>query len=940
MNSKLKDNMKKSILLTGANGFLGTQIALCLLKHDYKIITLIRAKNKSDAENKLYRAWWEFPKLSKEISKQISVVNGDITQENLGMEKEVYDELIHTVTHIIHAAADWNLRSSLENLQKVNIEGTKNLIKFANLIHKNHKLERFSHVSTAYVAGKKEGIIYEDYQIDDSGFLSYYEETKFKSEIEVKKADFDTSIFRPSMIVGHSSTGYIKTFNTLYVPLKFYLKKKLNIIPVSKSMKANFVPVDYVANAIVDITFDNRGNNKIFHLTSPNDALPTMEELANFVKNWADENLDIKLNTPVYISLNEKSIQRIKSLFELFKKKPNKLIEDLNILSPYFNENREYIRNNTEEILGPYKYNWEDFLPKILEFAIYHGFFHRSDRTVHEQALFRLKSDTNPINYYNIIGNEFEKHFSKEIYQDIISASKSIISMKTSKGDKIAIVGDNSTRYLTIDIAIGLTNNISVPLYYTSPLSEIKEILEDSGANILFVGSLRILKELKLNNLDITIVSFCNETIDLPSNFISWEEFLKMGENKEYILDGAVNFNDIATIRYSSGSTGKPRGVIFTHGNLRWMAEFIASMVSWSDRINKISYMSFLPLNHVVEGIMGIYSPYYAPTTLNLYFLRDFHELEKSIGKVKPKIFFSVPRFYEKIWQSVQESKIGRIYLNSNYINSNKILKKILGKIIKRKILKKTGLAGCSQLIVGSAPISYDLLKSFREIGIEVYNAYGLTEAPLLTINPIGKNELGTVGKPINSTSIKIDSVGEILAKGPQVTPGYLKNVNNDLNTFFKDKWLCTGDFGYIDSEGNLVINGRKKEVIINSYGKNINPTKIEVMFKSIPGIEEAMVIGDGKPYCTIILWSNEIDKIKNIDISEFVKNINKDLSRVEEIKKWVILSNDLSIGIDLTANFKLKRNSVTDHYKHVIDFMYDSKNEIDNMIDFGSIEV
>ena len=129
------------------------------------------------------------------------------------------------------------------------------------------------------------------------------------------------------------------------------------------------------------------------------------------------------------------------------------------------------------------------------------------------------------------------------------------------------------------------------------------------------------------------------------------------------LLNVPLNFNDIATIRYTSGTTGKPRGVMFKHGNLRWMAEFIASMPPWKDRISEIYYLSFLPMNHVVEGIMGTYSPYYAPAPLNLYFLEDFHDLAKALQNVRPKIFFSVPRFYEKVWGSVLESRIGKIYI-------------------------------------------------------------------------------------------------------------------------------------------------------------------------------------------------------------------------------------------------------------------------------------
>ncbi len=922
--------MNKVVLLTGANGFLGTQIALRLLRsYNYKIIALVRGNDKQHSTNRLSRAWWEFPELLDELGSRIHVLNGDITRNELGIENQEYKNLIQTVTHIIHTAADWKLKSSLEELQKINVQGTENMLKLAQLAHEDHGLERFSHISTAYVAGGKKGIVSEDSLTSEYGFLSNYEKTKFESEVEVRKSEFDISIFRPSMIVGESSTGYIKTFNTIYVPLRLYLNGKLKVIPVSRSMKINLVPVDYVADAVVKLTFDSRALNKTFHLTAPVESLPTLEELIEFVGQWSQENLDVKISKPIYVPLNVSSIQKISSYGHLFGKGTAKLLETVNTLSPYFNENREYLRDNTEEILGPYRYRWQDFLPKLMEFAVYYGFLHRSDRTVHEQVLFRLQGSSRPVNYYDIVNGEIKESSSTDIYQNIICVSKALQSMGMNKGDKIAVIGYNSTKYLILDIAIGLIGAVSVPIYYTSPLNEIKEILDDSSAKILFAGVPQILNDLKELNTQISVVSLCMQGTSDDSQVISWEEFLKKGETRNEVIYHPLNFNDTATIRYTSGTTGKPRGVMFNHGNLRWMAEFIASMPPWNDRTSEVSYLSFLPMNHVVEGIMGTYAPYYAPASLNLYFLENFHDLEESLQKVRPNIFFSVPRFYEKVWCSVIESRIGQIYLNSNGI-----LKKVLRKLIKRETLKRAGMDRCAQLIVGSAPVSDDLLRCYHEMGIEVYNAYGLTEAPLITINRAGKNRIGTVGEPLPDTYIKINANGEILVNGPQVMSGYFKNDSN----FLEDGWLYTGDLGYGTPEGSLVITGRRKEVIVNSYGKTITPLKIEVMLKNIPGIEEAMIIGDGKPYCSAFLWAEEELSFK--EVNGLINEINTGLSRPEEIKKWVVLNNDLSIGTDLTANLKLKRKAISERCQDVVDFIYGSGTRPDNILHFGSIEV
>ena len=289
-----------------------------------------------------------------------------------------------------------------------------------------------------------------------------------------------------------------------------------------------------------------------------------------------------------------------------------------------------------------------------------------------------------------------------------------------------------------------------------------------------------------------------------------------------------------------------------------------------------------------------------------------------------------MPRFYEKVHDSVIKTRIGKLYENSSGI-----LKTMLGKLIKREVLKKAGLDRCAQLIVGSAPISDDLLQFYHEMGIEVYNAYGLTEAPLVTINRVGRNRIGTVGEPLPSTLIKIDEDGEIMIKGPQLTWGYFKK---DSSSLFKEGWLCTGDFGDLTPEGSLVITGRKKEVIVNAYGKTISPLKIEGMLKNISLIEEAMVIGDGKPYCSAFLWV-ENEKL-NYDIDDGIKKINKKLSRPEKIKKYVVLHNDLEIGADLTANLKLKRKSIIKRNKDVIEFIYHAGTKPNNILHSGFTEV
>ncbi|MEG3224899.1 MAG: long-chain fatty acid--CoA ligase, partial [Methanobacteriales archaeon Met13] len=652
----------------------------------------------------------------------------------------------------------------------------------------------------------------------------------------------------------------------------------------------------------------------------------TIKELLEETRKWAKKELDINLPQPIFLPLSP-LIQKLSPSSQK-NVKPG-LLNILLTLAPYLDEKRVFIRKNTQKFLGPYKLDWKDYLPHLLEYAVYHGFFHRSERTVQEQVLSRLKSQSFPIKFYDMVEGSLKEKPSALMHRDILKAASSLQKLGVIKGDRVALVGLNSTRYLILEVAIGLLGAVSVPIYYTSPPNEIKNILKSSGAMILFVGTPHLMKRLDELDSGVRIISFCRESQKIPASVLSWSLFLKDGDVLE-TPQAPVDFGDLATIRYTSGTTGKPKGVTFNHGNLRWMAESMASLPSWQDRNREVSYLSFLPMNHVVEGILGTYAPYYAPTPLKLYFLEDFHDLAQALPRIRPTIFFSVPRFYEKVWSQLKNSTIGHYYLQS----PEGIIKKSLKQLLHKLILNKAGLNRCSQLIVGSATSSQQLLQDFQDLGVEIHNAYGLTEAPLVTLNRSGANQIGTVGEPLPETRIIISTEGEVMVKGPQITPGYF---DTDLKPPQIDGWLCTGDLGYLTPERRLVITGRKKELLINSYGKSIDPLHIEALLRDLSGVVEVMLVGEGNPYLSALLWVDEDYSPEKINHEIF--KVNKDLSRPEQVKKWAIISNDLSIeGGDLTANMKLKREIITTRYLKVIDALY--QGPIDpRVLHFGQLE-
>ncbi len=888
-------------LLIGGTGFIGTYVARWFLHHtDHGIVVLVRAEDHGAARHRLARAWGDSPDLVAALGSRIEAVAGDVSKEHMGLGECGHRDLVRRVDYIVHSAADIRLNAPLEELRRTNVEGVRNVLRFAEEVHADHGLQRFSHVSTAYVAGRRQGPILEELPSDQFGFLSNYEQSKFEGEALVHEAEhLPVSVFRPGMVVGSSEDGYVRTFNTLYYPLRLYLTGKMRVVPLSSSQRVNLAPVDHVAEAIGRLTLDPRAEGRIFHLVGAAASLPTVGEIVEFTRTWAKGRLGIKLSRPLYFPPAMVLLERGAS-------------ENLSVVAPYLRERREFRTDNVEELLGPFRVDWQELLPRLLEFSVYNGFFHRSDRTVHEQVLFRLSSKRRPVRLHDLIDGRVIARPAEAVRQDMLRAAGALRALGVGKGDRVAIVGTNSSRYLVLDVALGLVGAVSVPLYYTSPPAELDDLIEDSGSRLLLIGSEAVLSHASDMRTSATMVSFCRSLPEgLKDRVTSWEDFLDMGEKSGD--RSPVGFEDLATLRYTSSTTGLAKGVLFQHHHLRFMAECMASLPPWKVRNSEAYYLSFLPMNHVVEGILASYSLFYAPTTLNIYFLEEFRRLQEGLTMVRPTVFFSVPRFYEKMWDGLMANALAKGFLE----RPSKLKRWLLASVIRRRALKAAGLDRCDYLISGSGPMSSDILGSLRRLGIEVHNAYGLTEAPLVTINYSGRNRIGTVGEPLPRTEVAIGDDGEVLVKGPQVTSGYYGGREQP----FREGYLITGDIGHLTEEGSLVLDGRKKELIKTSYGKYVNPLKMETALRDIPGVFEAMIVGEGRPFCAAMVWSEEGT---SPDIDATVEMLNSHLSPPERVKAWVVLPNTLSVqGGELTANMKLRRGQVMQRYAHVIDAIY-----------------
>jgi long-chain acyl-CoA synthetase len=925
--------MTDSFFITGATGFLGTQITRQILADSpAQIIALVRAPDQAAAQKRLEREWWDFPALRQEIGARVQVAAGDLSTPCFGMEDHAYQVLIRQTTQIIHAAADIRLFAPLAELREVNVTGTQTVLEFARAVQRDHGLQRLAHISTAYVAGRRLGAVREDDLRDDDGFLSPYEQSKYEAEQLVRRAagKLPVSIFRPGMIVGDSRSGVIKTFNTLYTPLRLYLTGRFSVSPARPDAKVNLVPVDYVARAVVKLALDPRAVGRTFHLTPPAADSPTQAQLAAYARDWAGREMGIHLPPARFIPLPPTKLTSW-----LFPRIMGRELSSFADLLPYFQNQPVFLRQNSDELLGPYPYRWQDLAGPLLSYAVSCSFWQRSTRTVHEQIMLRLQSRSKPVVYHDMVGGQITPRSSADLRAEIEALIRALAALGISAGDRVAVVGPNHSRYFSILVACGLAGVVVVPLYATSPPAEIESLLRDCQPKLFLVGSPDVhnrLDEIQFKNPVVSFSPFISaHTTQRP--VIAWQDFLKLGAGKPHAGLVPIALDAPAAIFYTSGTTGQPKGLVYQHAQLRWLAETLASMYPWRERNRWGAYLSYLPMNHVVEGILATYSPYYVPAALDIYFLAEFNALPAALLTARPTIFFSVPRFFEKVRAAFGENRLAGFYAKTG----PGFLRRVLRRLLLRGLLHKTGLDRCKQIIVGSAPSSPDLLNFFHDLGVEIHNAYGLTEAPLVTLNRLGRNQRETLGEALPDTEIHIDPDGEIYIRGPQVAAGYLENK---AVLPFPGGWLSSGDLGALTADGYLSIYGRKKDIIITAYGNNIFPAPIEAGLRSIPGVGEALLIGEGRSYCIALIWlegaSPSTADLARIRVG--IDRVNASLSHAEQIKRWAIIPDPLTVmNGSLTGSMKLKREVLSRRFNQVIDALYQDEAPAPDVI-FGSL--
>lgn len=593
--------MTGSIFISGGTGFLGTELCARLLDIcDSPIHVLVRAADQAEALHRLREAWQHDGALYASIGTRAFPVVGDFTQPGLGLDAEAADRLRRQASHVFHVGAEVGFQKGEAELMAVNREGTRNMLAFAGTLE---GLQRFVYVSTAYVAGQRSGVIREDDPVG-TAFSSLYERSKAEAEGLVRAFELPFVICRPGMIVGDSRTGRAKNFNTVYYVMKRMLLGRLRVLPVKRDQRLNVVPVNYVAEAVAKLGFSEASEGRTFHLTCPTAMQPRAGELTDYVRAWAAKNLGVRLPRPAFLPLNA-----VKRLGLIHNEKPGEKrrtpLSNMLTLAPYFFSDQDFDRTNTDAVCGPYALDWRDAIDALLTFACQANFMRQTGQTVFEQAMTRRASARHPIHYYDVTSDGLRRVSGREVNERVATIANALRSWGIHKGDRVALTGINSVDYLALEQAVGLVGATSVPIYYTTPIPEAELLLTKSGAKWFFVGDRRIMAHIEEMKADVRCVAFSAAREIMKPNVMTWEAFMAGGATPAPVEYPAPE--DLATIRYTSGTTGEPKGVMFNFKQLTWMGRVLTGLLTWEDRNRPLRYLSFLPLSHVVEGISRLY---------------------------------------------------------------------------------------------------------------------------------------------------------------------------------------------------------------------------------------------------------------------------------------------------------------------------------------------
>ena len=548
--------------------------------------------------------------------------------------------------------------------------------------------------------------------------------------------------------------------------------------------------------------------------------------------------------------------------------------------------------------------------------------------------------------------NQWKSFSNQEFLNQTFYFACGLKEIGLQKNQTLAIASYQNPIWLIADFGSILGGAVTVPIFHNISKENLLYEISDAKVQYIFTDNLELFENIKNLNLKIITYGFSKE------NSISFEEIILLGkkaiEEKKYNLEfflEATNPEDLATIIYTSGSTGTPKGVELTHQNL---VSQIKDTAEFFPLFKEDVVLSFLPLAHIFERMV---MSFYITQGVSIYFANDVKDVGGLLKEVKPNLMTAVPRVLEKFYGRIRDGVemtsgfkkcLARKALLRALIKHPDQQKSFLDKTYDFLIYKKfrDGLGGNMRMIIcGGAALSLDMERFYKNIGVNLFCGYGLTEAsPVLAVNCPKASKFGTIGKSFPSVELKLGEDGELLGKGPNIMLGYHDQPEKTAEVI-ENGWLKTGDLAQIDEEGFVKIIGRKKELFKNSNGKYISPVPIEQkLIQNLGFLLGAIIIAEGRKFTSALLFpdfetlskSKEKFKFSGSD-EEFLKSkmlqdftedkisiINKNLDHWEQIQKFAIITKEISIESgDITPSMKLKRNILEKKFEDIVEKFY-----------------
>ncbi len=572
--------------------------------------------------------------------------------------------------------------------------------------------------------------------------------------------------------------------------------------------------------------------------------------------------------------------------------------------------------------------------------------------------------------YFPDEGSDLKDITFDEVYERVRAAAAGLQELGVNRGDKVAILSENRPEWAVADFACLCAGVFDVPIYGTLTASQVAHILENSGARLVFVSDSeqaeKALEAARQIDRDLRVVMF--DPADPPDDgVLVWRDFMEHGRNAS--ADGDERFRakaleagpeDVATILYTSGTTGDPKGVVLTHNNLSSNVQAGRLMLP---QISGDTALVFLPLSHVLQRMVSFL---FFCEGVTQAFAHSMYTLAEDLKTVSPDVAVSVPRLFEKVYNEVMETKgitkrivrwaraVGEAWADEKLAGREpglvlKLKYAIASALVFRKVRSAMG-GRVRYFVSGGAPLSPEINRFFFSAGIQILEGYGLTEtSPVTNINTPERFKIGTVGGPVPGTEIRIGNSGEILIRGPQVMKGYYELPEATAKAIDVEGWFYTGDVGEIDEDGFLTITDRIKDLIVTAAGKNIAPQPIENLLKADDFIEQAVMLGDGESFCVLLV----VPSFSNLEAWARTSGIDapgrktllaskpvqehmearvmarlEDLARYERPKKIGLIEAPFTVDDGtLTPTLKVKRREVEAQYRDLIDAFYEEEN-------------